>query len=585
MLRPLPRPLSAWADELARFSADSSAVLGPWLPALERLLGPFARADPADDGEPDGFQGLGRRGRYERLALSEWGLLDAAPDEFLRRAGSGEHLFHQIGRTTRRGGRRIIALFDAGPLQLGSPRLAHLAWLLVLARRAQRAGVQLQWGVLQAPGRGLRGEADAPAVRALLAARSLAMMAPDHLAAWAAQLGPPAAEEERWLVSSAGARRAAGALAAGSLGVDESPAPDAAALVIEVGAAAGRARALLPLPSSRRCAQLLRDPFPVDVAPTRRRAEDVTLAAGAQIAFTASGTHLVARLASGDVVGLAIPRREAGPVWPVARYAPRAGEEVVAAGWRKGRMHVLTAVGGVLHVNHLKTRRWRRSAPCHPPRGAPAPLSSPARLAPLFVDGDARLFVFCDAAWRLHRGPLDGGQAEILSQRALACVWSRGAAVSLERIETGELGLRMHRRDSRDLAARWVVDARASDAFVVLDGRGTPALAVAGWPGGRWRLFRPPHTGPVVLDVPAETPVFGAAVWQDLSCLLVRGAGGDSLELVSSRGNQARFGFSGQIDHACLSPDTQLIAVQIAGGVQVIDRSGTVRLRYGGGRP
>ncbi len=34
---------------------------------------------------------------------------------------------------------RSVALFDAGPAQLGEPRLAHLALFILLARRAELA--------------------------------------------------------------------------------------------------------------------------------------------------------------------------------------------------------------------------------------------------------------------------------------------------------------------------------------------------------------------------------------------------------------------------------------------------------------
>ena len=57
-----------------------------------------------------------------------------------------------IGRfkdRAREANRLIIVLFDAGPLQLGAARLVHLALLILLARRAQEAGAELRWGILQ----------------------------------------------------------------------------------------------------------------------------------------------------------------------------------------------------------------------------------------------------------------------------------------------------------------------------------------------------------------------------------------------------------------------------------------------------
>ncbi len=42
---------------------------------------------------PDGYDGIGRRGSYDRLLASEWLIHDELPDEFLRRVVSGEHAF------------------------------------------------------------------------------------------------------------------------------------------------------------------------------------------------------------------------------------------------------------------------------------------------------------------------------------------------------------------------------------------------------------------------------------------------------------------------------------------------------------
>ena len=43
----------------------------------------------------------------------------------------------------------VVALLDVGPDQLGAPRIAHLASLVVLAARAEREKGTLIWGFLQ----------------------------------------------------------------------------------------------------------------------------------------------------------------------------------------------------------------------------------------------------------------------------------------------------------------------------------------------------------------------------------------------------------------------------------------------------
>jgi hypothetical protein len=44
-------------------------------------------------------------------------------------------------------------LFDTGPDRLGRPRIAQLAALVVLARRASAARAELRWGTLHSHGR------------------------------------------------------------------------------------------------------------------------------------------------------------------------------------------------------------------------------------------------------------------------------------------------------------------------------------------------------------------------------------------------------------------------------------------------
>ena len=48
-------------------------------------------------------------------------------------------------------GRTLLAVFDAGPGQLGSPRIAQIAVIIALARRADEAGGAFCWGLLQEP--------------------------------------------------------------------------------------------------------------------------------------------------------------------------------------------------------------------------------------------------------------------------------------------------------------------------------------------------------------------------------------------------------------------------------------------------
>lgn len=95
--------------------------MGGLLSRVHPLLGPIREQDTAGQPEFEGLGDLRRRGNYEHLLATEWLLADELPDEFLRRAASGEHLFLAPARQAHRANRLTIALFDAGPRQLGAP--------------------------------------------------------------------------------------------------------------------------------------------------------------------------------------------------------------------------------------------------------------------------------------------------------------------------------------------------------------------------------------------------------------------------------------------------------------------------------
>jgi hypothetical protein len=174
---PLPDLLHAWRPWLDWFAPELADAVGRMVQSLDPLLGPWRGDRLAGAPEPDGFDDVRRRGPYERLVPSEWLLADALPDEFLRRAAAGEHLFFAPRPQARRVARTIVALFDAGPLQLGAPRLAHIALWILLVRRAAAAKGVLRWGVLQLPGQ-LNDGIQPADLKRLLRLRSFAVAAP-----------------------------------------------------------------------------------------------------------------------------------------------------------------------------------------------------------------------------------------------------------------------------------------------------------------------------------------------------------------------------------------------------------------------
>jgi len=95
-----------------------------------------------------------------------------------------------------------LALFDAGPGQLGGPRVAQIAILLVLARRAATAGARFAWGTLQETEAPLSPGAGADACRRLVEARTPHEATAAQIAAWRLRLEERAEWDEVWVVGS-----------------------------------------------------------------------------------------------------------------------------------------------------------------------------------------------------------------------------------------------------------------------------------------------------------------------------------------------------------------------------------------------
>jgi len=141
-------------------SAGSQSVWMPWLEALP----PEARPSLAP--------------LLERLSL----LLDPLGTPA---AGSGS-----------------LALFDAGPGQLGAPRVVQIALLLVLARRAESAAARFAWGLLQEPGAPLSPWMPADSAGRLVKARTSREATQPQIAAWRARLEERPEWDETWVIGA-----------------------------------------------------------------------------------------------------------------------------------------------------------------------------------------------------------------------------------------------------------------------------------------------------------------------------------------------------------------------------------------------
>lgn len=331
----LPRELARWEAELTIFPHDLALTLGAWIGRLHLAIGPLSDG-ARGHGEPDGLGDLARRGSYERLLMSEWLLADEMPDEFLRRAAGGEHLFLSPTRRQRSSSTRAIALFDAGPSQLGAPRIAHLALLVVLARRAIDAGARFAWGIVQRPDAGLHESVDPTTVRALLDGRSAQEARDEHHEAWSALLTREA--HDLWLVGGSRTARASRVVPRGLVIVEDPFQPGRRALDVRVRRATSEVPIELALPDDATCARLLRDPFAAAVAtPAPANAPR-----DARIALPADGRRLAIATSRG-LLSWGLPNSPRGTVGEPRRLEIGKGERLLAVGHRGRRLLAVAA--------------------------------------------------------------------------------------------------------------------------------------------------------------------------------------------------------------------------------------------------
>jgi len=298
----LPSALDSWTAELALLHAEVVEGVSPWLVALRELFGPMALPRGARHGDPDGLDGLSRRGPYERLSLSEWAVGLELPEEFLRRAVMSEHVFTARAFIEPRGAQVSVALLDSGPLQWGAPRLVQLAALAVLARRARHHGASFSFGFVQDPELELHSF-DIAGLEVWSAARSASATCPDP-AAWASALAALDAHD-RWVIGAPELSPMASALTAHHVSVDEVLFAAPRRLAVQIQCRGAGTRTLnLALPPERACIRALRHPYTKprrDPAPV---VEDVAEHLGL---LSNDGRRLVMAGPRGDILALHVP--------------------------------------------------------------------------------------------------------------------------------------------------------------------------------------------------------------------------------------------------------------------------------------
>ena len=358
----LPPSLAPWAGYLQIFPEEVSLALGPIIQRVSMLIGSPQPRLNEKQGEPDGFDGLNRRGTYERLLLSEWMLADELEDEFMRRAVMGEHLFLNRAHSSPVGTRSSLALFDAGPSQLGSPRIAHIAALIVLANRADSAGSSFSWGVLQQPETPAYREVNAGNIMTLLAARSHCEVSDNHITAWEEQLATWNGLDDVWLIGGQRLSRIQTEKRSSRLYVEDVLEPDSHELKLSCNSASGSlAEVTLELPKNNISTRLLRDPFEAAVPETQKT--KVSTYTGSGLLFDMTGTKLFTRTAKWGVSAFNVPNSPRAGAGKPKSYHTRRWQLVCAAG-RVGR-----AIALISPENRFVHLEYCRQAPIKLPPG------------------------------------------------------------------------------------------------------------------------------------------------------------------------------------------------------------------------
>jgi hypothetical protein len=308
---PLPAPLQAWHPWLSWFKPELAAELGDVLRRMHPLLGRFQGRRQGGVPEPDGVEDLRRRGSYERLLSSEWLLATELPDEFLRRAAGGEHLFLAPRPRAKQAERLIVAVFDAGPWQLGAPRLAQLALWILLARRAAEAGGDMRWGVLHKPGHW--HEAGTPEqLKEMLRARTYESAGAEQWRQWSSWIKDQGAGVgECWLIGHEvdSAHRLSDP-PTHTVQVRQGLEGESLDVALRAGTAVRALR--LPLPSPRPAALLLKGRFQSEAPADAHRQHSQRLSLTLDPIISPSGTWVAASVLDGQgamIFGIPVPGR------------------------------------------------------------------------------------------------------------------------------------------------------------------------------------------------------------------------------------------------------------------------------------
>lgn len=299
-----PPHLAAWEPQLRIFPPEIATGLAPMVQKLTALIGPLSGRHSEGLVLPDGFAGLAKRGIYERLIASDWLLADELPEEFMRRSVMGEHLFWKLAYLEPTQSRCTLAIFDAGPEQLGAPRIAHLAALAVLAARARNARAEFVWGILQNRAQDLLPGENFAELALLTQARGVLSAQPADFKLWLDHLAENRDFGEVWLIGSERTSQLAPPNFS-CLTITDVLEPGARRLRVDCRPAGTHSCTIeLELPEARFCAQLLRIPFVLAASPVQKSVHELLPGC---LRFSATGRKLYSLTKDGSVLALPVP--------------------------------------------------------------------------------------------------------------------------------------------------------------------------------------------------------------------------------------------------------------------------------------
>lgn len=310
----LPSSLAPWAKHLQIFPDEISLMLGEYVRKISSAVAPLDASAADENGEPNGYDGVARRGIYERLLLSELALADDFADEFVRRAVMNEHLFLNLAKVLPGAKRVSIGLFDAGAMQIGKPRIAHLAALIVLARRAEAAGAVFLWGVLQDAKHLVIADDTEASVKILLESRTARTVSTDDLTEWREKLSDIKETADVWLIGGEDLAQIEATKNYSRLCIEENLELEKNELLLKIKGVSSLEKSLtLELPPPNLCTRLLRNPF--ESAPVVTTAKlDGTVT---NFFFDGSGSKLFARLDSNEILAFPVQNTPSkGKIYP-----------------------------------------------------------------------------------------------------------------------------------------------------------------------------------------------------------------------------------------------------------------------------